>query len=512
MLRKSRKRTAEKAPNSVENESAERHKLTRKSFPILGDKSAKDKAEGVLESLVLGGDDDIVEKLGVKPKTSQKTTVDHAEFDSDEEYEKKKSKNDDKERKPVWEDEDDDHISVKVDVKEKRFEAVRLKGDKVLEGNTYRNRLQKQFQKVSGTPSWALPQSKDHSSSEDEDNATENLVTSTGNYLTSSVSLPKGILDFKRCTDANRDHPGVGKLRSVQFHPSAQVVMTAGMNQTLTLFQVDGKHNPKIQSIFVENFPIHTARFSADGKEVLLGSRHRHFYFYDMIAGKVVNVPAIKGLDDSNMGRFEVSPDGKYIVFLGKYGFMHILSAKAKEHLTSLKMNGEVGGIVFSKDGSTLYSHGDDGEVYVWDMKKRTCIHRFVDDGCIKGTCIDVSHNGQYLATGSNSGVVNIYDLQKCLSSRRPTPIKSIMNLVTPCSQVKFNPTTEILAIASNDMEGAMRMVHIPSMTAFSNFPDRTDGMRIPYSMDFSLHGGYLVVGNSKGRALLYRLKHYGSY
>ncbi len=28
------------------------------------------------------------------------------------------------------------------------------------------------------------------------------------------------------------------KLRAVEFHPSAQVVLTAGMNQTLSLFQV----------------------------------------------------------------------------------------------------------------------------------------------------------------------------------------------------------------------------------------------------------------------------------
>ena len=41
-----------------------------------------------------------------------------------------------------------------------------------------------------------------------------------------------------------------------------------------------------------------------------------------------------------------------------------------------------------------------DGEVYVWDLNTRDCIHRFVDDGCIDGTAITVSKNGQYLATG----------------------------------------------------------------------------------------------------------------
>ena len=59
--------------------------------------------------------------------------------------------------------------------------------------------------------------------------------------------------------------------------------------------QVDGKSNPKIQSIFVEQFPIHAAHFTRDGREVVMASQSRHFYYYDMIAGKVVRIPPTKG-------------------------------------------------------------------------------------------------------------------------------------------------------------------------------------------------------------------------
>ena len=61
------------------------------------------------------------------------------------------------------------------------------------------------------------------------------------------------------------------------------------------LIQIDGKQNPKIQSVFVERFPIFTAHFSPDGYEVIMGSKHKNFYYYDMISGKVINVPHIKG-------------------------------------------------------------------------------------------------------------------------------------------------------------------------------------------------------------------------
>ena len=49
---------------------------------------------------------------------------------------------------------------------------------------------------------------------------------------------------------------------------------------------------------------------------------------------------------------------------------------------------------------NTWFLFVDDGEVYVWDMNTRDCIHKFIDDGCIKGTSIAVSPNGQHLATG----------------------------------------------------------------------------------------------------------------
>ncbi len=47
-----------------------------------------------------------------------------------------------------------------------------------------------------------------------------------------------------------------------------------------------------------------------------------------------------------------------------------------------------------------LLSPPGDGEVYVWDMKTRDCVHHFTDEGCIDGTSIAVSPNGQYIATG----------------------------------------------------------------------------------------------------------------
>jgi len=59
--------------------------------------------------------------------------------------------------------------------------------------------------------------------------------------------------------------------------------------------QIDGQTNPKLQSIFLERFPIHTAHFSTDGEQVILASQNRSFYVYDMIKGDVIKIPQIRG-------------------------------------------------------------------------------------------------------------------------------------------------------------------------------------------------------------------------
>lgn len=64
------------------------------------------------------------------------------------------------------------------------------------------------------------------------------------------------------------------------------------------MLQVDGKTNPKIQSIHLESFPVHQARFSRDGEMVIATSlKNKMFYLYDMMEGRVTPVHAIRGGD-----------------------------------------------------------------------------------------------------------------------------------------------------------------------------------------------------------------------
>lgn len=155
-----------------------------------------------------------------------------------------------------------------------------------------------------------------------------------------------------------------------------------------------------------------------------------------------------------------------------------------------------------------MFTAGDDGEVYIWDMNIRSCVHKFRDEGCLNSTSLAASRDGQYLACGSDSGVVNIYDNQR-LDQTQPKPLKAIMNLTTSINNVAFNSTSEILAMSSRARKDLFKMVHLPSLSVFSNWPTSRTSLRYVNAFDFSPNSGYLSIGNDRGKALLYRLNHF---
>lgn len=65
--------------------------------------------------------------------------------------------------------------------------------------------------------------------------------------------------------------------------------------------------------------------------------------------------------------------------------------------------------------------------------------------------------------------------------------------------------------MASRMKRDALRLVHVPSLSVYANWPTSRTPLHYVHSLDFSPGGGFLAVGNARGRALLYRLHHYPS-
>ena len=91
--------------------------------------------------------------------------------------------------------------------------------------------------RVSCSVSLPFAGSEDDSSSAEEDEE-DALLQTAGKVLGRSSRLPKGVVDIKRMKNANRAKPAQAVVQSLQFHPHANVLLTAGFHKSLDFFQV----------------------------------------------------------------------------------------------------------------------------------------------------------------------------------------------------------------------------------------------------------------------------------
>lgn len=84
----------------------------------------------------------------------------------------------------------------------------------------------------------AEPKADDDNPS-DIDSDEEAILRTTEKTLDLSIgALPEGILEVQRAKDANQQSPSKAVVQSVEFHSNGQLLLTAGYDKTLRLFQV----------------------------------------------------------------------------------------------------------------------------------------------------------------------------------------------------------------------------------------------------------------------------------
>ena len=133
--------------------------------------------------------------------------------------------------------------------------------------------------------------------------------------------------------------------------------------------------------------------------------------------------------------------------------------------------------------------------------------------------------DSRWIAIGSSSGIVNIYDRRtpefakilhpddsvsdgvKQSSSARPKPKRTLDQLTTPISQLVFSADGQMLVMASRWKKNALRLVHLQSCTIYRNWPtDKTPLGRVS-AVAVSGNGEYLAVGSESGRVGLWEVR-----
>jgi len=303
------------------------------------------------------------------------------------------------EKKPVWID--DEEAETKVDItKVNRLRKLRTKeSEDLISGTDYISRLRLQHAKLNPGTEWANldRKQKDVGFDSDSDSELENgfkvskgfdgpeydiLRSNDDLVVRSKQLLLPGQIEYSMLSNANAEDPSNAVIQSVGFHRNGQLLLTAGLDKRLKFFQINGKRNPKIRSVFIEDLPLQKASFLLDGSKVIAAGRRKFFYSFDVVKGVLDRINCLIGREERSLESFEVSTDSSMIAFLGNDGYILLVSTKTKQLIGTLKMNGTARTLSFADDGRQLLTSGGDGQVYHWDLRTWKCIHRGTDEGC----------------------------------------------------------------------------------------------------------------------------------
>ena len=70
------------------------------------------------------------------------------------------------------------------------------------------------------------------------DDAEVDILSGAGALLGRNKQLAAGLIETTRLKDANQQEPSKSVVQSVEFHPAGQLLLTAGLDKRLRLFQV----------------------------------------------------------------------------------------------------------------------------------------------------------------------------------------------------------------------------------------------------------------------------------
>ncbi|CAX40936.1 U3 small nucleolar RNA-associated protein, putative [Candida dubliniensis CD36] len=471
--------------------------------------------------------------------------VDDMEIDEEQDEEEDLDQDSDN----AWEDSDDEKINISLLTSDKLKKLRKTPQDSVISGKSYIVRLRSQFEKIYPRPQW-IEDIEDNSDEEKElsdvdiDNEDEegrlgsttallNILSSTEKFINTKqlklISANK--ISITRLKDANYKRIGKSGIQTIDFHPNYPILLTGGFDKTIRIYQIDGKSNNFITSYFLKNCPIMQASFypqlsSKSGDDaknsnlIYASGRRRYMNKINLSTGEIEKISRLYGHEQTQKSfeYFKISPRGTYIGLTGNNGWCNLLNAQTGHWIHGFKIEGTIVDFAFANDESFIMIINSAGEVWEFALEGKITsktpnkiIRKWYDDGGVGITKLQIGgKNNRWVAIGNNNGIVNIYDrLGFIPETAHPKPIKTVENLITSISSLVFNPDGQLLCIASRAKRDALRLVHLPSGSVYSNWPTSGTPLGKVTSIAFSPNNEMLAIGNQSGKVTLWRLNHY---
>jgi U3 small nucleolar RNA-associated protein 18 len=177
------------------------------------------------------------------------------------------------------------------------------------------------------------------------------------------------------------------------------------------------------------------------------------------------------------MERFKLSPCGRWMGLVGSSrkggGVINVLDAVTLQWVAQARIEGRGGVADFAwwADGEGMCIASKGGEIGEWDIRQKGFVGRWNDEGAVGTTVIALGAKSgrgglggdRWVAVGSSSGIVNIYDRKSWSPSEagipeKPKPTKVFEQLITATSHLVFSLDGQLLAMSSRWKRDALRL------------------------------------------------------
>ncbi|KAK7744963.1 U3 snoRNP protein [Cytospora paraplurivora] len=469
---------------------------------------------------------------------------------------------------PAWEDSDDDRLTVSLAGVKQLRKLRESEADDIVSGTEYARRLRQQYLRLNPLPAWAKEATKDKKakrrrrssaassasdsasgselSGEDDDDVSAlplerflrdvSAINGDGGRRKKRKLRPE-VIDIQRTRDISDTHKG--PVDSLSFHPTHPVLLSSSTSSILYLHHINPTAhptpNPQLTSVQVKSVPVRRSAFlHPSGDEIVFAGRRRFFHSWNLSTGLVKKVTKIQGhqQEQKTMERFRLSPDGKHMALIATSrkggGMLNIISMSSMQWVAQARLDsrGGIADFVWWRDGQGITILGRDGQVAEWSLVTRRTVGIWRDEGSIGGTVMALGGRDgpqaiggdRWVALGSNSGVLNIYDRTQLISKvegdaveikPQPEPTRRFEQLTTPITVTTFSPDGQLLAFGSQHKKDALKLVHLPSCTVYRNWPTEQTPMGRVTAVTFgkTADADVLAVGNDVGKIRLWEIR-----
>ena len=420
----------------------------------------------------------------------------------------------------IWEDPDDKEIRMNLSTVSRLRKLRKHHKETIVSGEEYQDRLKEYYNKTTKTShfyDWVNKKADVEEAT--EESYLDSILKTNVSILEGSKTdvLPPEIIKISRVTNNPRESKHNCVIQAIDFHRNNETLLSSGLDKTIKIFNISkvfetNKYEMRpLKTLYATNLPILTAKFNSSRNEILATGLRKYLLIFDLVKETFdKSAPSfITSRLNGKIKSFKLSPDEETIALYGDNQYLMMADARTKQLKFELRLNSECSSCVFSPDNRYLFASTEDGNIYQWDLNMRKVVEMFHDVGSMKTTCMDFAGDSSYLASGTSSGIANLYRYNRLTRTLDKNIAKEITNLTTSLDDVHFNPTGEIMAISSRWKRNAIRLVHMPSQTVFSNWPNMKTKTSFIHRVAFSENSRYMALGNDVGNVIIYNLEHY---